>query len=234
MDDFLPEEALRPVLAEFPAPGEEPWHRRTISTEIKLQTTGEEGMGPATVQLLHQFNSAPMIEFLETLTGIEGLIPDPHFVGGGLHQIEPGGFLKVHADFNRHDRLRLDRRLNLLLYLNDDWQEEYGGHFEMWDTKMTRCERRVLPVLNRCVVFSTTSESFHGHPEPLACPPGRTRRSMALYYYTNGRPAAETRSRHTTAFQRRPGEAWVEPQSWRDRAKRYVPPALVDLVKSKR
>ncbi len=68
---------------------------------------------------------------------------NPHFVGGGLHQIEKGGFLKVHVDFNKHKKMHLDRRLNLLIYLNKDWQEEYGGHFELWNQEMTGCKKSI-------------------------------------------------------------------------------------------
>jgi 2-oxoglutarate-Fe(II)-dependent oxygenase superfamily protein len=147
-----------------------------------------------------------LVGFLEQLTGIEGLIPDPYFWGGGLHQITRGGYLKVHADFNRYSKLRLDRRLNLLLYLNRDWKEEYGGHLELWNEQMTTCERKILPIFNRCVVFSTTDYSYHGHPDPLNCPEQQTRKSLALYYYTNGRLEEGVSPVHTTLFQRRPGE----------------------------
>jgi hypothetical protein len=138
--------------------------------------------GKFTRDLLREFNSPGCLQFLETLTGIGNLMPDPYFEGGGLHQIEPGGFLKVHADFNWHPRLRLDRRLNLIVYLNQDWREEYNGHLELWDRSMSLAVRKVLPVFNRAVVFSTTSWAYHGHPEKLACPPGQTRKSLALYY----------------------------------------------------
>jgi hypothetical protein len=181
-----------------------------------------------TRHLLAQFNSSTFTSFLEDLTAISGLIPDPHYLGGGLHQIEPGGLLKVHADFNRHEQLRLDRRLNLILYLNRDWREEYGGHLELWNRDMTRCEARILPVFNRCVVFTTTSLSYHGHPEPLTCPPGMTRKSMALYYYSNGRPAAEESDvAHDTDFQARPGEALKQPSRARRIGISLVPPAAI-------
>lgn len=166
-------------------------------------------MGEMTRSLLYQLNSSTFITFLERLTNVDGLIPDPHFVGGGLHQIERGGFLKMHVDFNKHERLRLDRRLNLLIYLNKDWQEEYGGHLELWDKDVTQCSKKILPVFNRCVVFTTTDFSYHGHPEPLTCPEDRSRKSLALYYYSNGRPASEIRrghSEHSTLFRARPGE----------------------------
>ncbi len=177
------------------------------------------------------------------MTGIEGLIADPHFEGGGLHQIERGGHLKVHADFNRHPHTQLDRRLNVLVYLNRDWQPEYGGALELWNRDMSRSEAQILPYFNRCVVFSTTSTSFHGHPEPLNCPEGRTRKSLALYYYTKDRPASERRDEHNTLFQARPGEEFGdEPGSsgrtFKDRAKAGVrqvaPPILYEAVKRRR
>tara|TARA_Y100000287_G_scaffold143386_1_gene118113 strand:- start:3 stop:521 length:519 start_codon:yes stop_codon:yes gene_type:complete len=126
------------------------------------------------------------------LTGIEEiLIPDPYFLGGGLHEIKKGGFLKIHSDFNFHPQMKLSRRLNLLLYLNKDWQEDYGGHIEFWDRSMKECGKKFLPIFNRMVIFSTTHSSFHGHPEPLNCPETRSRKSIALYYYSNGRPKNE-------------------------------------------
>ncbi|NER51250.1 MAG: 2OG-Fe(II) oxygenase, partial [Symploca sp. SIO1A3] len=177
IDNFLPEYVLDEILDEFPDPNKIEWKKFDAAAEKKLASTSELQMGEKTRFLLYQLNSSTFVTFLEKLTGIDGIIPDPHFQGGGLHQIERGGFLKLHADFNRHKQLRLDRRLNLLIYLNKDWQEEYGGYFEMWDTEMTRCEQKVLPLFNRCVVFSTTDFSYHGHPDPLTCPEGRTRKS---------------------------------------------------------
>lgn len=205
-DDFFPEEVLDAVLEEFPSPGQADWFEFDSATERKLASTDGTMMGPATRQLLAALNSGPFIDFLERLTGIDGLVPDPHFVGGGLHQIERGGHLKVHADFNRHPRTRLERRLNVLVYLNRDWKDDYGGAFELWDEGMTACREKVMPYFNRCVVFSTTSTSYHGHPEPLACPEGETRKSLALYYYSKERPADESRPTHNTLFQARPGE----------------------------
>lgn len=94
----------------------------------------------------------------------------------------------------------------MIVYLNRHWKEEYGGNLELWNREMTRCERRVLPIFNRCVIFNTTDFSYHGHPEPLTCPEGMTRKSLALYYYSNGRPAEELSDAHSTLFQSRPGE----------------------------
>ena len=236
IDDFLPEEIAEKLLAAFPSPEQNRWEAFDADHEVKLQLSNEERMSPLVRDVLHQFNAAPMIEFLETLTDIDGLIPDPHFMGGGLHQIQPGGFLDIHADFNYHPRLQLDRRLNLLLYLNKDWRDEYNGHLELWDREMTRCVKKIAPLFNRCVVFSTTDFSYHGHPEVLKCPAGTTRKSMALYYYTNGRPDEERSSGHSTLFRTRPNED-VKSKSTRMRrikrtARRLVPPILFDALSS--
>ena len=236
LDDFLPPAVLDEVLAEFPKPQEADWHAFDSALERKLATKDDTEMGEATRHLLAELNSAPFIDFLERLTGIAGLVPDPHFEGGGLHQIEPGGHLKVHADFNLHPRTGLERRLNVLIYLNRDWKDEYGGALELWNRDMTACDERILPYFNRCVVFSTTDTSYHGHPEPLTCPEDRTRKSMALYYYSKDRPAQDGGGAHNTLFQARPGEELPsapadEAPPFRERFKAVVrqvtPPILV-------
>lgn len=207
IDDFLPEDVLEGVLAEFPKPGQADWFAFDSPLERKLATKDDSTMGEETRHVLAELNSAAFVDFLERLTGIEGLVPDPHFEGGGLHQIESGGHLKVHADFNRHPRTRLERRLNVIIYLNRGWKPEYGGALELWSRDMSTCEEKILPLFNRCVVFSTTDTSYHGHPEPLTCPEGETRKSMALYFYSRDRPAGEGgEGEHNTLFQARPGE----------------------------
>jgi hypothetical protein len=206
IDNFLPEEALRLVARSFPQPREIKWHEFDNPRQRKLAVEDETLIEGNARWLLYQLNSSVFLRFLESLTGITGLISDPYFTGGGLHQIERGGYLKIHADFNRHPTFNLDRRLNLLLYLNENWREEYGGHLELWDKEIQHCVRRILPIFNRCVIFDTTDVSFHGHPEALACPAGMTRRSLALYYYSNGRPAEESSSEHGTLVRPRPGE----------------------------
>lgn len=232
IDDFLPEVVAQRILDEFPSPDAADWFRWQQGTERKLQTTAELGIGPLARQVLNQFNTSAVVDFLEALTGVEHLVPDPHYLGGGLHQIERGGFLKVHADFNQHPRLDLHRRLNLLLYLNRDWRDEWGGHLELWDTGMTAAVHRIAPIFNRCVVFSTTSFAYHGHPDPLQCTEGITRKSMALYYYTKDRPSEELIPAHTTRFQRRPGEVLNSRKPLKETLKRFVPPIVIDVARN--
>jgi hypothetical protein len=144
-------------------------------------------------------NGGLFLNFLEGLTGIEGLISDPHIRGGGLHEILREGALGVHADFNLHSRLNLWRRLNLLLYLNENWDPAWGGELELWDRAGKQRVKSIAPIFNRVVIFDTSNFSYHGHPHPLMCPPDRSRKSIALYYYTAQKPEGEI-DPHITLF----------------------------------
>jgi Rps23 Pro-64 3,4-dihydroxylase Tpa1-like proline 4-hydroxylase len=204
IDDFLSEEVCEGILTDFPGPGQIPWRRYKKHYGKKLAAHGDAPFGERIRDALRQLNSPTCLRFLETLTGISGLIADQDFEGGGLHQIEPGGFLKIHLDSNTHPRYPLARRINLLLYLNKNWRDEYHGHLELWDKDVSCCVRKVLPIFNRCVIFNTSDMSYHGHPDRLECPPGMTRKSIAVYYYTDGRPTADGNSDHKTIWRDRP------------------------------
>jgi hypothetical protein len=192
IDDFLPDDVAQRVLKHFP-PAEAPfwldWTKRDTLHQPRKQGIGHasrlEGAPPYLHNVLFAFNSSAFLQFLETLSGIPALLPDPHFHGGGLHQILSGGKLAVHADSTILEPLKLYRRLNVLLYLNKHWQPAYGGDLELWNADGTRCEKKIAPIFNRMVVFETTRTSYHGHPQPLATPEGITRKSMALYYFTS-------------------------------------------------
>lgn len=228
-DDFLPVEAAEAALTDFPEPKRLTWIEFDQPTQRKLAFDSVERLPPSIRNVLYFLNSRPFLNFLEILTGIEGLIPDPYYAGGGLHQIKPGGHLEVHADFNYHPKLKLDRRLNVLVYMNKDWKEEYGGHFELWNKEMTAAEQKILPLFNRCAIFSTTSTSYHGHPTPLSCPPDRTRKSLATYYYSIGRPVEEISDVHSTLFQHRPNT--VRHTSLKEVVVAVMPPILISVAK---
>jgi len=227
-ENFFDPNLLELVLAEFPKPGEIRWQKFDNAQEIKLASAAETSFGSATRLFLYHLNSATFLQFLSSVTGIDNLIPDPRFEGGGLHQIVRGGKLGIHADFNKHSAFGLDRRLNLLLYLNKDWREEYGGHLELWDREMTGCKGKVLPVFNRVMIFGTTDFSYHGHPDPLQCPEGVTRKSLALYYFSNGRPAEEVSGVHSTLFRARDEKEFdlTISQRLRGFAKDLLPPII--------
>ncbi|ANW95585.1 hypothetical protein AXE80_04530 [Wenyingzhuangia fucanilytica] len=205
--NFFNPEFLDKVLSDFPDLSEGSHLKMKHENSDKLASSGVERFGPYVTEFVNFLNSEPFLIFLKKLASIErDLINDPYFYGGGLHQIKKGGYLRIHADFNVHDSLLLDRRLNLLVYLNKEWKEEYGGHFELWDDKMEKCQKKILPEFNTLALFSTTSTSYHGHPDPLNCPEDMSRKSLALYYYTNGRPEEEVLEgleKHSTLYQKR-------------------------------
>lgn len=134
-------------------------------------------------EVVRFFNSGGFLRELGQLTKMK-LIPDPYLTGGGFNLIKRGGHLDVHVDGNWHEKMEVHRRLNLILYLNHSWREEWGGQLNFYDATAQRVEASVAPVGNRLVVFETHDYSYHGHPEPLACPENEARTSIILYYYT--------------------------------------------------
>ncbi len=235
LDGILPEAVLHQALDNFPA---EPLKSDRVFNinyggHHKRQILPYDCNRDA--QALFAFlNSKAVLQFLQGLTGIDGLIPDPYFEGGGFHEISKGGLLGVHADFRINETLHLERRINLLIYLNPDWNEEWGGALELWDRKMTTCHSKVFPLLNRCVVFSTDADSFHGHPDPLNTPEGVKRRSIALYYYTSSRNVYKEVPSHGTMYYARPtdsAEVQAEVRQFRadEHIRDWLPPVLSRL-----
>jgi len=201
MDDFLRPEIAARLAREFPQPEDLAWdHYAAPGLEVKLGSSREETFPPVHRETIHDLNTGLFVRFLERLTGIDHLLTDPHLLGGGLHLTRAGGLLGIHADFNWHEKLQAHRRLNLLIYLTPDWKPEYGGELELWDTKASRMEQRIEPVFNRAVLFTTRSDTFHGHPDPWTAPADINRQSIAMYYYTTTRPDDEVRDPHNTLY----------------------------------
>jgi hypothetical protein len=203
IDNFLPPEILDACLAAFPKPGDAADASFDRKQERLKESFHPDTLEPVARNLFYSFNSRPFIRVIENITGIKGLIPDPYFLGAGFHRISQGGHLSMHADFNHHKPMDLERRVNVLIYLNKGWKKEYGGQLELWDTAMTRCVQSVVPDFNRCVIFNTTEQSMHGNPQPINHPDGMPRRSIALYYYTS--TWDEMKRDYTTQFHVRPG-----------------------------
>jgi len=211
IDDFIDDDVLRGVLAEFPdSTGRDYFDRN--QERLKFQFRPDQGLGPVARMLFAELNSRAFLSFLSAMTGINGLIADPYHAGAGLHETRKGGHLGVHSDFPFHSTMRVERRLNLLIYLNEDWQPDYGGALELWDRKMERARQSVLPIFGRAVIFSTERDTYHGHPDPLTCPDDRSRRSIATYYYTATLASVPVLER-TTEFRPRPGTS--DKTDWR-------------------
>jgi Rps23 Pro-64 3,4-dihydroxylase Tpa1-like proline 4-hydroxylase len=205
-DNFFNENALNEILSEFPDLKSRADYNFNNANENKLATKGEYKLSENAREFIRFLNSQVFLDFLTNLTGIKNLIPDPTLAGGGYHELKPGGFLKIHSDFNKHPDTKLDRRINVLVYLNKNWKSEYGGQFELWNESMTECVTKIEPNFNTMAIFSTTSKSYHGNPNIIRCEEGNSRKSIAMYYYTNGRPEHEVEEYledHSTIFKAR-------------------------------
>jgi hypothetical protein len=186
-DDFLGRAIASAIADRFPAPSHPGWMRRDYREQSarlgQLQRSGFEGVDGLVRHVLAELSGMAFIDFLSTLTGVSGLIADPHFRGAGPSLTLPGGHLDLHADFNRDRERHLERRVTVLYYLGRGWDPSWGGALELWDAERTRCEASYLPILDRLIVMAHGDTYWHGHPTPLACPDGHHRASIAAYYY---------------------------------------------------
>ena len=220
IDDFLDKDIAELVMKEFPSIDSTIWSARDAKSHLGLDAQKlkwdyslgrkyldyEMSLHPVIRYLLLEINSNTFLRGLRTLTGIPGLISDPKMEGGGLHQTKKGGMLRIHADFQKHPNYQLDRRLNFLLFLNPHWENKWHGELELWPSDMKEKAVSILPIANRCVIFTTSRHSYHGYTQPLECPDSITRQSMAMYYYTV--PNLDgTRKQSETYWQELPGEA---------------------------
>jgi len=193
IDNFFSDEYLNAVLNEFPDLSNlKNSQNYKNQNEIKFANNNYKNF-PDKIKTFFDFlNSEIFLDFLQIITSInEKLVGDKELNGGGLHEIKSGGLLKVHTDFSKHPTNNLDRRVNVLIYLNKNWKKEYKGCLELWDSKMKECKQQILPSFNKIVIFSTTDFSNHGHPDPIDCPKEISRKSIALYYFSSGRPNDE-------------------------------------------
>jgi Rps23 Pro-64 3,4-dihydroxylase Tpa1-like proline 4-hydroxylase len=195
--DFLVPEAAAALEREFPRPNSDAWTHYQHQNENKHGMTRRELFPTRLGEAADALNSQRFVDWLSELTGIPGLLADPTLEGGGLHQSGPGGYLNVHTDFTHHHyHKNWRRRVNLILYLNEGWQDEWGGAIELWDPSMKGCVAKYPPRMNCAFIFDTNEISYHGFPTPLTCPPDHSRKSLALYYYT-AEGGAPTRVRST-------------------------------------
>lgn len=121
------------------------------------------------------------------LLGMRGAVPDLSLTGGGLHVIPPGGSLPAHLDADVHPRLGLARAWSACLYVHPEWQGGWGGELALHG------ERPLItpPVPGRLVAFDAT---IRHEVLQVRCPPGRERRSIALFGY-HPKPGAGERPR---------------------------------------
>ena len=196
---FLPDKA-KEIYHAYPSVDEGHWDGTTYINQKNKYQQREFEESSIIKKAFFELNSEEFLEQIAYITGVEHLIGDDQLFGGGLHQSLTGAFLNVHVDYNIHPKTKLHRRLNILVYMNQDWREEYEGHLQLWDMKRSQMMENILPTFNRMAMFETNEISFHGHPKPLRLPVGLSRKSLAAYYYTNTRPENEIADEHNTIY----------------------------------
>jgi hypothetical protein len=208
IDNFLDEEFALRVLKAFPSYDEAIKVGRVfaaVNESKKVQVTDASLFAEPIAQLNRALATPEFLDLLSYVFDLPHLLADDELVGGGIHETGPRGYLDVHIDFNYIKERQLHRRLNILIYFNKDWKEEWGGNIELWDERVKVCHHSFSPVFNRCVVFVTNEISYHG-VTAVNCPPDQTRKSFAAYYYTKEAPAGWAGQNHSTIFRARPNE----------------------------
>jgi Rps23 Pro-64 3,4-dihydroxylase Tpa1-like proline 4-hydroxylase len=206
VDGFLDAALADRVADEFARPGVA-WKAYHHVNERKAVASVLSSFGPTTRAVIETLHGDAFRAGLEALTGDSGLLPDPALDGSGLHVTEDGGFLNVHADHLSHTTQRTwSRRINLLLFLNRGWQAAWGGQLELWSADMRECVQRIEPGFNRCVIFPVSRSTYHG-VVPVRCPSGRSRKSIALYYF---RDEGRSCRLQPTKYVARPGDSPVK------------------------
>ena len=144
--------------------------------------------------------SDKFIDKLSDITGISPLYPDIGLHGGGWHMSGKGGSLAMHLDYSIHPKMNLQRKLNLIIYLEEDYNPEWGGSLQFWshdekNKKPLNKVKEIEPIFNKAILFDTTQNSWHGFPEPINPPRGKMRKSIAVYYMTDITSSAQERYR---------------------------------------
>lgn len=210
IDDFLKPALALEIMQSYPSYPEACRLGRSfeaVNERGKVQVTDASSFS-APLRRLNDLLQLPSFgKWLTEITAIENLRSDAELTGGGMHLMRRGSHLDVHTDFNRLPTRGWYRRLNVLIYLNDPWPEDWGGPLEIWDRDVRHCHQRIAPRLNRCIVFATSRASFHG-VGAVHCPDGMTRKSFSTYYYTAERPEDQDGKVRDTVFRARPTERY--------------------------
>lgn len=188
LDGLFPDQEVNAIHRLFATLDDNYWEKSNdegIEVKWRSNWRSEYDIPEPARELVRFLNSGIFLRALSHVTNIPHLIADPYYAGGGFNLIKRGGHLDVHVDGNWHDMMQVHRRLNLILYLNPGWREEWGGHLNFYDSDGKNAETTIIPRGNRTLIFETHDFSYHGHPEPLRCPGDEGRSSIILYYYTS-------------------------------------------------
>ena len=204
VDDFFTEDVARELLERFPVNRETGRRNEFGAPGIKVVNSDLTALAPIYGKAHLFFSSPGFLAWLSKATGIPRLLYDPQNYGGGTHENLEGRDLRPHVDFNIHPVTKLHRRVNLIVYLNEGWQPEWGGNITLHSDPRSRDDQTTAfaPAFNRCIIFETSERSWHSF-DLIRLPDGekhRSRKSLSLYFYTEERPDAEVHREHTTFF----------------------------------
>lgn len=187
-DDFLPPDLLKEIQEEIKNIPRYMYSKFTRNGSFMWECNRLK-YAPKVRDLVMNFNSGEFINWLERITGHDKLVPDPHLIGAGLMECKTGHSLKLHTDFNWNEQLRLNRTLSLILYLNEDWDKDWGGELEFWNFNKTECMHKISPDPNRLLIWDYNDQLIHGHPSPLTCPQDKPRLGLRMFYFkSNAEP----------------------------------------------
>lgn len=200
IDNFLDKETAVKISKEFPDYNSDAWFFYNNPLENKKTCNNWYYFGSETYKILSYLNSQEFILKIKKITGIKNLYPDIGLHGGGLHIHGTGGKLNIHLDYSIHPKLKLQRKLNLIIYLAENWNTDWGGSLEFWshNSEKNKPKEKVVTIdniFNRAILFDTTQNSWHGFPEPLKCPEHTYRKSLAVYYLTDPPEGTDPRPR---------------------------------------
>lgn len=205
IEKFFPDDTAKKLSTSFKFPDEDLKSKDVLFQKTK-RILGEYHKFPKVIKnVIDYLNSPYFIKVLEEKFNLRNLLPDPTLFGGGMHESRNGGYLKIHSDFVYIRRKKLKRRLNVLIYLNENWDEKWNGALELWNQDMSRNFLKVFPHLNHCVIFRTDTESNHGFPDPISCPNNVGRKSLAVYYYTEDNSFFKRTKLFYARWKKRPG-----------------------------
>jgi hypothetical protein len=217
---------LELVREEFDLLDQDQWRELRNEQELTHRSLPQSRLGPASEIYFSVVNSGWFLELISSITDVEDLLPDPRLAGGGLHETPAGGKFGVHRDFDIHADYGLTNKMVFITYLNRGWDPAWGAALEIWDIDRGTSARSIPPEFGTSVLLMHGPKSFHGHPEPMAAPPGQTRRSLANYYYQNPAAVPMRVKRISSVFL-----IAHRSKPLRHLARRWLPPALLDAIK---